>query len=681
MTTEPGESVIPRDGIFQDGNALASLAILSVDLSEGKISYYDHFVPFVIEALATGCGGRGNTQEITDALYSEFGLKFPLAVVRNILKRTEKRGEIEHHRDEDVFSASAGAGATFKSHRDDALRQQASLAQALVDFSKKNYDLSWTFEEAEIALQDFVAKISTSRIKQVLGSSSGSSNGQVGSSSEITQSFVVGEFVTYIVHRDPVAFTSLENLVKGSMLAAALYLPISPQSTRKFRNTTIWIDAPVALLWLGLDGAEAQSYIGSMMDLAKRQGANLGMFTHCVQELRSIVRGAADGISYLAPGLRPSKLTVRFRDDKMTFAEALLLSSSIEQKLAGLSVVFQDAPDHDPRYGIEEEQWEAMLQETVNYQSDGARLCDLASLIGVHRLRKGVSSDSLEDCRAVLMTANPKVTRAARRFSGINGTSWPLAIVDHDVAALLWSKEPMDAPDLPRNQIIANALAVLHPSQDLWTRYCAVLDQLAESDADLTDAVLVLRNSSEARRLLMGDSMGDPSRVTPGLVQSILKEIKESAVAPVMAERDTLSEKLDSTSKENIAMRRRLEAVEQKDARLKDRAIKSSESWAKVVRTCTKIASVALIIGFLLSLASPTSPLLKLFPSGFQLYISISAGIVTVVGAFFLYKGHTFEKLADSLGTRAQKFIQKRKFEGIGLDSEFDSKGSAPQEA
>lgn len=668
----------------QDGNALASLAILSIDVSKGNLSYFDHFVPFVVEALATGCGGRGTTQNVTDSLYEDFGLQFPPAVVRDILKRAGRRGLVVHHNNDNDFSISGGLesnNTTFRSQRTNALREQASLAQSLVNFSLSQFELIWTHEEAENALQDFIAQINTSRILQVLGISNNGGT-QESQASEITQAFIVGEFITYIVEKDPVSFGSLENLVKGSMLAAALYLPGSLQTTKKFRGTTIWIDAPVALLWLGLDGEEAKNYVESMMALALQQGAKLGMFSHSLRELRSIVKSATDGISFIAPGTRPSQLTLRFRDEKVTYAQGIAIANSLESDLSNKGVVIEDAPDYEERYGIDEAQLEEILQAAVGYHSPGALRVDLSSILGVYQLRRGATSDCIEDCRAILITGNPNLAQGARRFFGRSGSIWPTVMVDHELASLLWSKSPLNAPNLPRNRIIADALTALQPSTALWSRYTQELDRLAETNKDLTGTILVLRNDSEARRILMQESLGDPERVTPEIIQTILKEITDSVSEPIKAQLTLKELALTSTAEElskisrvhaevlqeNDNMKIRLDRMEAEANRRKERAIKSSTRWAFCVRNGLKLLSIILAVGAFLGLIQPKFGQ-EIVPLEFRTGVFWSSLSFVILTILFSLKGHSFFGVADRCGRRAMKFVQRSKFAKIGLDT------------
>ena len=693
MTTEvPAETALESKP-FQDGNALASLAILSVNVTERHLSYLDHFISFVVEALSTACGGQGGTMEVTNALKTEFGLQIPQAVVRNILRRASKLGEIDRTRDQDFYSIRAETAkdrASFRTLRANALRQQASLAQGLATFSLERFNIGWTLEEAESALQDFVAKISTSRIRQVLGTLGDSQRGEDGAE-EVTQALVIGEFVTSIVESDPVAFNSLESLVKGSMLAATLYLPGSTELTNKFRDTTIWIDAPVALQWLGFEGEEALNYVDSLMELAHQQGARLGMFSHCVRELRAIVSNATDGLDNYSSGYHASRVTIKFRKDGVTKPEGRIRVQTLETDLIRRRVVIEDSPEIDPRYSIDENRLEAVFREKILYQWPSAMFSDLKSLVAVHQLRRGEYSDLVENSRAIFVTANTKVAGIAKSFFERPSGNWPEAILDHELAALLWSKSPMNAPDLPRNQIIADALAALRPSQDLWDRYGKMLEKLVARNVDLTDAVLVLRNDSEAQRILMEYSGGDPNNVTPEIVQVVLKEIAESSVAPVRAELASRTEELAVTASELAEVtkdfvlvneekdnyQRRLEKLELVLANRRGEAIAVSKTWEKRVTITIKTVTVALLVAaglvavqIAFGQLTPSVNLQGFIPSWLKWVLGLGGLVAVIVDLALKPNGHTFFGIAKCCGDWTQRFIQKRRFRAIGIDDE-----------
>jgi hypothetical protein len=114
--------------------------------------------------------------------------------------------------------------------------------------------------------------------------------------------------------------------------------------------------------------------------------------------------------------------------------------------------------------------------------------------------------------------------RAARRFfaAGYDGFTWPLAVLDHHLATVAWLKRPLQAPDLPRKQIIADCYAALRPEGRLWARYLEEIEALRQRGELSNDHFVALRYSVDARRALMDTTLGDPEAIsgTSGNVSS-----------------------------------------------------------------------------------------------------------------------------------------------------------------
>lgn len=125
---------------------------------------------------------------------------------------------------------------------------------------------------------------------------------------------------------------------------------------------------------------------------------------------------------------------------------------------------------YEEHLGVDEPALEDLLQAEVGYQNQNARRHDLDALTAIWRLRHGQAQRRLETCRAIFVTTNAPLVRAARRFfaAGYDGFTWPLAVLDHDLATVAWLKRPLQAPDLPRKQIIADCYAALRPEGRLW---------------------------------------------------------------------------------------------------------------------------------------------------------------------------------------------------------------------
>jgi hypothetical protein len=651
-----------------DGTLLASLAILSVNASEDKRSYLDHFVPFAVEALATGCGGSGTDTQVAESLKNLFGLVIPIPVVRDILKRSERQRGISLSNNTFTIPSDIDRERTkFQVVRSRVMRHQADLVEQLMTFSQEKFQLGWTKEVAEAALQQFVGEMSVPLMRSVLNGGT-SPDHILPSAASTAEIFIVSEFVAMVLHQDQAAFECLESLVKGSMLASALYLPGTPAPTRKFRDTTLWIDTPIALRWLGLQGGEAQSYVAAVLDLAVQQGARLGIFTHTLREIRGVVRSAADSIHSISGVGRPGAVAMYFRDTGVTFSEAHSIAADLEAQLTDLGAVIEDAPEHSLRFGVDENLLESILHQIVHPNSQGALIYDLKSLTAIYRLRKDNAGDSIEDCRALLLTNNSSLVHAAIKFFGRNSSQLPIAALDHEVASLLWSKRPMDAPELPRNRMIADALAALQPSPELWTAYDRELEHLFARDPSKQDVALVLRHGTEARRFLMRETHADPARVTPEVVDAIYKDLMETGAAPVRAQLDQTEVERDAGLVENDDLRKRLAAMEERDTRIKEQEIADSKRRARLVGTTIRVITVGLYGCFVLGYI-PVAWATYLFPShGFRTLIGDAGGAFTLISGFISVRGRSFFKLADVCEIRTQKRFQKRAFRRIGAE-------------
>ncbi|MHB8219681.1 MAG: tudor domain-containing protein [Acidimicrobiales bacterium] len=86
---------------------------------------------------------------------------------------------------------------------------------------------------------------------------------------------------------------------------------------------------------------------------------------------------------------------------------------------------------------------------------------------------------------------------------------WPHAMLDTNLATLVWLKQPHRAPDLPRKQIVADCYAALHPDDKMWNRWLAEIQRIADN-GDYGDAALdIMRFSPDAQRALMDVTLGD----------------------------------------------------------------------------------------------------------------------------------------------------------------------------
>jgi hypothetical protein len=130
-----------------------------------------------------------------------------------------------------------------------------------------------------------------------------------------------------------------------------------------------------------------------------------------------------------------------------------------------------------------------------------------------------------------LVTDNFGLTIAAREVDERH--RWPLAMLDSDVAALLWVRSPAVAEDLPRQQLLATVYAGMQPGSHLWMRYVEEIERLEQSGSVSEDQAIVLR-SRTAREALMDVTLGETDNVDADSIGIVVERVRGSLQGPLL---------------------------------------------------------------------------------------------------------------------------------------------------
>lgn len=80
----------------------------------------------------------------------------------------------------------------------------------------------------------------------------------------------------------------------------------------------------------------------------------------------------------------------------------------------------------------------------------------------------------------------------------------PPVLHDSVITNLMWLKNPSEAPDLPRQRLIAETFAATHPQEHLWKRYIEAVNIFESTNQGISQEDIVrLRYSQGAREILM----------------------------------------------------------------------------------------------------------------------------------------------------------------------------------
>ncbi|MGH9321424.1 MAG: hypothetical protein ACRD3V_16250, partial [Vicinamibacteria bacterium] len=338
-----------------------------------------------------------------------------------------------------------------------------------------------------------------------------------------------------------------------------------------------------------------------LLELLKELGATVRCFHHTEEETAGVLENKAASLRG-----KTVEQPDTFMSEPFTLAEVEELLMTLPQKLKELGIEVIDTPT----WTVEPDEAELAdaIEEEVHYLRDRAREKDVMSLAAVYRLRNGRRMLRFEDARAVFLTTNTTLARAASSFFRdleSNGAV-PLAMSLTMMSRLAWVKKPLAAPDLPAHLVRASAYAALNPSNALWRTYMEEADRRLAGGAISPDEYHFLRSSREAREALMDVTLGDEDAFTAGTLDEIRDHFRRTIQEEAKAETNVERAAKELAHKEARSARGQasgLVQVHREDAERKAMRVGSIASWSFAVVTL-----VAALVGLVATI--PDSPLI-----------------------------------------------------------------------
>lgn len=535
---------------------LTTLALLKVNQEEGQ-TYVDIYLPFVLHCLEVGEYREVSGPHLKEDLETEFEVELPHAVIKRLLEEAEKRGKLRVENGVYVVISQAVQGSSLGPAIAEVEAGRRLLFDALIEFAVDEFGLGWEEPEAETQVTGYINGFS-SRI--LAAAVTGDSLPQP-SAERDDDEYVVHRFARTISTRKPDLFDVLVSLVKGRMLADAMYFfSESAEKPPSLEQVEVYFDGPPLLFMLGYAGGEMRAPYMELLNMLKDQNALIRCFDHSLTEAQEILDAAVarahtgssgesyhgDVISYL---LRSGRTPV----------EIEIFSSRLKRDLMELGINPSSTPSRKPHLEIDEVRLGEKLQRALGYKKTLPRDRDIDSLTAVHRIRDGKALRDLEMCRAVFVTHNVNLFRvSALFFRQRDRRAIPPCVFDMALATMLWLRDPTAQAKLPEERIMARAFAALNPNDQLWTRYNEEIDRLRRFDEISEDDAIFLRYEREAQEALMDETRGDPGAFAEGTVQQVIARSRENLLAETRAERDAAKSEAAAAAKTIRRSRRRV---------------------------------------------------------------------------------------------------------------------------
>ena len=536
--------------------------MLKVKIDQGG-DYLDYLSPYIIHVLRTCRPEIVNDATVAALLAKECGLQIPNRTVQVVLQRFVRRGLLT--KANHVYTVVGPLPADdLASQRTHAEHQIADVVDRLRDYAQRTADRVLTENEALECLVLFLSHFSVTCLSQYLRGTTLPDP----TTHNSWQLALARQFVNHI-ESDSRLFAEFMTLVQGHMLANALLCPDLEAVSDSYERVTFFLDTKLLLRLLGLEGEQEQRAMTELLGLLRQLRGAVVCFTHTRDEASHVIRGAANWLD--RHDARGSVVT-EARKAGRSKADLILIAESLTDRLKELGVSVQQKPPYEKathRYEIDEAVFAEVLDQEITYYNSRAADHDVQSVRSIFILRKGETPESLEKCRAVLVTSNKGFADAAYEYGRKYESQGKVSTVITDLALgnVAWLKAPQQAPQLPQREVLAFAYAAMRPTNDFWRRVLAEADRLqSEGRISAADHQL-LRSSYAVQEDLVKLTLGDDAALTAEGITKTLRRVTDEIRQEEMRkrlhserERDDIRKRLESQAADVEDIRKRVYA-------------------------------------------------------------------------------------------------------------------------
>ncbi|WP_157264595.1 hypothetical protein [Paenibacillus oryzisoli] len=580
-----------------DISVLVSLAVLKVNWDNNKKDYIENFIPFIVDCLKDSHSEIVSVPDLKKQVEERFGLRFPHNVITKLIGRANKGKYLRKENNAYYINRDIVNNSNLGAVQQRVLTAHESVIKSFQQYCKDEHKAQWSFEEAENAL----IKYFDEEILQMLHVTHNRALIKVTGTSPTNFKFVVASFIRRLQEENDPRMDYLEEVFKGNMLANALFVKDQGKVTQKFKKTTVYFDTAFLLFALGYTGDSRREPSEELLNLLYETGADLKCFRHTVSEVRAIIEGCASDLG--GSGRSQNDLSGFSLESFEHFilrgkseSDVRLLAAKIETNLEHLRIKVVDTPNYDDHLSVNDEKGlEEAIQTKITYRIKSSLTRDVKSISSIYRLRGNKPFYSLEDCRALFVTTNHRLVRAANEhfYKENREEATPPLITDTDLTNLLWLKKPTKAPNLARKMIIANCYAALQPAENLWKKYLQEIEKLKSDKTITNDDYFLLRYTLDAKQALVQVTEGDNDAFAQGTVSEILEIVKENA-------QKKLKEKIFELEVKRTESFQQIAAAEETEltrkSNIKNRSNKYASFAAKLLEVSVIVVLVLVVI-------------------------------------------------------------------------------------
>ena len=499
--------------------------MLKVKYDRSSQDYLDYLRAYVAQVLPA-IGERVSSEVIAKGLDTEFALAIPIQVVERSLRRLEKSNALTR-RDNSLFVAKDVRDASFEERRAIAGRELTEVVQAFKSHCLERFENNLEDEQAFIALTGFVRKFAVDCLRTFIYSSP-----LPVVASTVATDLWAASFINDAANVQGAVWARIKTLFESVLLANAFTSPDADLATSTFREVTFYIDTPMVLSVLGFHGPHEKQKCEELFGLIKALNGSVMVFGHTIDETSAVLKYAE---AHLDDATAANRVIRFLKESRRSKSDVALSAANVEESLKALKIRVRETPQYDAKHQIDEPALEGCLDEDIGHMNPKAVLHDINSIRSIYVLRAGVTPVRLEQSRAIFVTPNSKLAKAAdsysRRFEFTRDVS-PV-VTDYALANLCWLKRPQDAKHLATLELLAGTVAALKPDEKEWSACLRECEKLRTQGRITADQVVLVRETLESQDDYMTLTRGAGVEFNPVVAMELVRRAEDRVAAPL----------------------------------------------------------------------------------------------------------------------------------------------------
>lgn len=524
---------------------ITSLAILKVNWDERHVDYIESFLPLLSNLIRIKHYEKIDVDTIKRDFESEYGLCIPHHPMMAILGRLTTRGFILKVVEGFIPDYNKIKDSDFDSISADQQRKLNKLILAIIDFSKKEYDVVLEEKVAEKALLGFFRENELS-ILYATDESNILPDVEVDKSTK----FLVAKFIHSAKETEPQLFEFIVDIAIGSALTAAIAYgnDLGEHFAGRMKNLNLYLDTGYLFSLLGVDGKENEQAFEELTQNLVNDGARVRVFEHTYDEMMAIFSSALHWMSQKDYEINKASRTLKyFVTNEFTETDVEMFVARVPQVLEKFKIEKTSKPEYNGNivYQIDEFRLkekiinaykvdplfdEKQKEETINK--------DIESIYSICKLRKGKVAFTIRDASHIFVTTNKLLAKLSSRVQVSDNAlfSIPPCITDVFIGTLLWLQSPAKTIALNEKRIIADAYAAIQPDSHLIKKYLDQIEILGKDKNISENEYYVLRTHRAAFNLLSETTKNDVNNFGPRTTTQILDEINRGHISSLKEE-------------------------------------------------------------------------------------------------------------------------------------------------